>query len=136
MPFTNRDIILIKEAAFEARLGRAVNLVWYLGDEVKAPPAGTKLVVRKVPEERVGFIYGIFISSGEPNTFKVSWISRGLPRSLIIDFGGRGTVLTSGVISLNEEYPADSETEVFITNVVAGSVDVVYQAGLLIGECS
>jgi hypothetical protein len=105
---------------------------WVHGDEVTAPAAGTALVSWTVPTGKTGYIYGFFISAGEGNDFKVNWTSGGVAYSRRIIFPGKGTLHFVDVIALNEELPADSGTTVSITNVNAGSANIVYQVALLV----
>jgi hypothetical protein len=115
------------------RYGRFVSPTWTYGSEATAPAAGSTLVSVSVPSGRRGYIYGIFISAGEGNDFRINWTSGGTARSIRVSFAGRGTVLAVFNIPINEGLPADGGTSITITNVNAGSSGIVYQAGLLVG---
>jgi hypothetical protein len=113
------------------RWGRSLEPAWTYGDEVSGPAAGTKLVSVKVPSDKKGYIYGFFISAKEANDFLLKWTSGGAAKSVRIVFPGGGTVYYVECTALNEGYPADPDTEVWIENVNAGTGGVAYQAGLL-----
>jgi len=116
------------------RWGRDVSPVWVHGGEVTAPPAGTALASKTVSAGKTGYIYGFYISAGEPNEFRINWVSSGTPRSLRIVFPGRGSLMYTDVIPLNEGLPANPGTDITITNVNPGSAGVTYQAALLVAE--
>jgi hypothetical protein len=114
------------------RWGRDVSPVWVHGGEIATPATNTTLVSWTVPEGKVGYIYGFFISAGEGNDFRINWTSGGVTRSRRIVFPGRGTLQYVDVVAFNEGLPADPGTSVTITNVNAGSAGVVYQVALLV----
>jgi len=115
------------------RWGRAVTPLWTYGSEITAPAAGTTLVSVSVPSGKRGYIYGVYISVGEGNDFKINWVSAGTTRSIRISFAGKGSVLAIFNTAVNEGYPADGGTSITITNLVAGGAGIIYQAGLLVG---
>ncbi|MEM0261737.1 MAG: hypothetical protein QXN17_03685 [Nitrososphaerota archaeon] len=127
------DISLTALSRF-MRWGRDVSPFWVHGTEVTAPAANTNLVSRTVSSGKQGYIYGFFISAGEANDFRINWTSGGTARSIRIVFGGNGSVHYVDFIALNEGFPADSGTNITITNVNAGSSGIVYQARLLYAE--
>jgi hypothetical protein len=129
----NLDVALTALAAL-VRLGRSASTSWVLGGEVTAPAANTALVSRTVTSGKTGYIYGLVITAGEANDFKLNWISGGTARSLRIALSSRGSVVLISPVALNEGLPADGGTTVSITNVNAGSSGVVYQAMLLYAE--
>ena len=116
------------------RFGRSVSPAWVIGSEVTAPAAGTNLVSRTVSSGKTGYAYGLLISAGEANDFKLVWTSGGASRSLRIAISSRGTILIVSPVPLNEGFPADGGTTVAVQNINAGSSGVVYQAALLYGE--
>ena len=116
------------------RWGRNVEPAWIHGDEVTAPAENTKLVSVTVSSGKKGYIYGFFIMAGEANDFKIAWTSGGETKSIRIPFSSAGALQYVDIVPLNEGLPADSETEISITNVNAGGSGVVYQARLLIVE--
>jgi len=115
-------------------LGRDISLAWVHGSEVTAPAAGTALVSKTVSAGRTGYIYGFFISAGEANDFKINWTSGGASYSIRIPFSNKGAIHYIDVIPLNEGMGADPGSSITITNVNAGSSEIVYQARLLYGE--
>lgn len=116
------------------RWGRDVTPIWIEGAEIVAPTAGSTLVSLTVSTGKVGYIYGFFISAGEPNDFLINWVSGGTGRRRRIVLGGKGSVQYVDLVALNEGSPADGGTRISITNVNAGSAGVVYQASLLYAE--
>jgi len=129
----NLDIALSTLAKLQ-RWGRNVEPTWIHGDEITAPAENTKLVSVTVGSGKKGYIYGFFIMAGEANDFKITWTSGGETKSIRIPFSSGGALHYVDIVPLNEGLPADSETEISITNVNAGSSGVVYQARLLIAE--
>jgi len=125
--------IVLDNIALLIRYGRLVTPTWTYGSETTAPSAGTALVTVSVPSGKQGYIYGIYISAGEGNDFKINYTSGGTAKSIRVSFAGKGTVLAVFNTPLNEGLPADAGTNITITNVNAGSSGVVYQAGLLVG---
>jgi len=109
-------------------------MAWVHGDEIEAPPAGTALVSKTVTSGKKGYIYGFFISAGEPNEFKINFVSGGVAYSIRIPFGGKGAIHYVDFIALNEGMPADGDSTITITNVNAGGAGVIYQARLLYSE--
>ena len=118
----------------ENRWGRNVTPTWIYGDEVTAPAAGTSLISKTVSTNKVGYIYGFFITAGEANDFRINWVSGGVSRSIRIIFPGKGTLYHIDIAPLNEGLGADGGTTISITNVNAGSTGTVYQAGILYAE--
>ena len=116
------------------RFGRHISPAWVIGSEVTAPAAGTNLVSRSVSSGKAGYIYGLLITAGESNEFKLIWTSGGAGRSLRVTTASRGSILIVSPVPLNEGLPADGGTSISIQNVNAGSSGVVYQAALLYGE--
>jgi hypothetical protein len=116
------------------RWGRNVSPSWVHGGEVTAPAANTALVSKTVSVDKIGFIYGFFISAGEANDFKINWTSGGVTYSRRIVLGSKGSIQYTDFIAFNEGFPADAGTTITITNVNAGSAGIVYQAGILYAE--
>jgi hypothetical protein len=116
------------------RFGRNIAVGWVIGSEVAAPAAGTSLVSRTVSSGKSGYVYGIMITAGESNDFKLVWTSGGTSRSLRVVLASRGSLLVVSQVPINEGFPADGGTVVSIANVNAGSSGIVYQAALLYGE--
>ena len=116
------------------RWGRSVSPAWTHAGEQVAPGPGTALVTQAVSAGRTGYIYGFFITVQEANDFKISWTSGGAARSKRIVFGGGGTMEDVQPAALNEGLPADSGSNVTITNVNAGGAGKIYQANLLYAE--
>jgi hypothetical protein len=124
----------LNSLAMLERWGYAVEPTWIYGAEITAPPANTALVSKTVSSGMKGLIYGLFITAQEANDFKVNWTSGGVSRSLRIVMGGKGTVVATFEKPLNEGLPADAGTTITITNVNAGGVGMIYQAGILYAE--
>jgi hypothetical protein len=116
------------------RFGRSISPAWVYGSEVTAPAAGTNLVSKSVSSGKAGYVYGLLISTGESNDFKLVWTSGGTSRSLRIVLASKGSHLIVSPVALNEGYPADGGTTVAVQNVNAGSSGVVYQVAILYGE--
>jgi hypothetical protein len=116
------------------RFGRSVSPAWVIGGEVTAPAAGTNLVSRTVSGGRTGYVYGLLITAGESNNFRLIWTSGGTSRSLRFTTASRGSILVVSPVPLNEGLPADGGTTVAVQNVNAGSSGVVYQVAILYGE--
>jgi hypothetical protein len=116
------------------RWGRNVSPSWVHGGEVPAPESNTVLVSKTVSTGKIGFIYGFFITAGEANDFKINWTSGGVAYSRRIVLGSKGSVQYVDFVALNEGLPADSGTTITITNINAGGVGQVYQAGILYAE--
>jgi hypothetical protein len=129
----NLDVTLTAQVAL-VRFGRGVSPVWVAGSEVTAPAAGTALVSRTVTSGKTGYVYGFLITAGEVNDFRLVWTSGGTARSLRIATASRGTVILVSPVPVNEGLPADGGTAVSVTNVNAGSSDVVYQVAILYAE--
>jgi hypothetical protein len=89
-------------------------------------------VSKTVSSGKAGYIYGLLISAGESNEFKLIWTSGGTARSLRIATASKGSILIVSPVALNEGLPADSGTSVAIQNVNTGSG--VYQVAILYGE--
>jgi hypothetical protein len=115
-------------------LGRDVSPAWVHGGEVTAPAAGTALVSKTVSSGKTGYIYGFFISAGEPNDFKINWTYGGGSYSIRIPFSSRGAIHYIDVVPLNEGLGADGGSSITITNVNAGGSGIVYQARILYAE--
>jgi hypothetical protein len=126
--------VSLSTTATLARFGRSITVGWVIGSETTAPAAGTALVSKSVTSGKTGYIYGVFISCGEANDFKINWTSGGAAVSLRVPFGGKGAVLATLEVPMNEGLPADGGTAITITNVNAGSSGIIYQAGILYGE--
>jgi len=116
------------------KFNRNVTPVWVYGSEVTAPAANTSLVSKTVSTGRTGYVYGIFISAGEANDFKLNWTSGGVAYSIRIPFSSKGAVQVVFDVPANEGLPADAGSTISIVNVNAGSTGVVYQAGFLYAE--
>ncbi|MEM1510576.1 MAG: hypothetical protein QW096_11990, partial [Thermofilaceae archaeon] len=129
----NLDVTLSVLANLK-RWGRNVSPSWVHAAEVTAPAANTSLVSKTVSTGKQGYIYGFYITAGEANDFKINWTSGGTARSIRIMFPGKGSLHYADFIALNEGFPADSGTNITITNVNAGSSGVIYQARLLYVE--
>jgi hypothetical protein len=129
----NLDVTLTTLAKL-IRRGRNVEPVWIYGDEVTAPAANTPLVSQTVSTGKTGYIYGIFIASQEANDFKLNWVSGGVSKSIRIVFSGKGSLMSTFEIPINEGLGADAGSSITITNVNAGSTGIVYQAGILYAE--
>jgi hypothetical protein len=114
--------------------GRDVEPAWVHGSEVTAPAAGTALVSRTVSAGKSGYIYGFFISTTEPNDFRINWTSGATTYSIRIPFGGKGALQYVDFVALNEGLPANAGSAVSITNVNAGTAGSVYQARILYAE--
>jgi len=129
----NLDVALSLLATL-IRLGRNITLAWIYGGEATAPAAGTSLVSKTVSTGKAGYVYGIFISAGEANDFKINWTSKGTAYSIRIAFSSKGVLIVSDDKAINEGLAADGGSTISITNVNAGSSGIVYQAGILYGE--
>jgi hypothetical protein len=114
--------------------GHDISPAWVHAAEVAAPVAGTLLVTQTVGAGVSGYIYGFFISCSEANHFLLNWVSGGVAYSKRIIFGGAGTTEVVDLIPINEGLPADTGTDITITNVNVAGVGTVYQANLLYGE--
>jgi len=114
--------------------GRDVEPAWVHGSEVTAPAANTALVSKTVSAGKSGFIYGFFISSPEPNVFKINWTSGATAYSVRIPISGAGAVQYVDFVAMNEGLPADAGSSVSITVVSAGGATSVYQARILYAE--
>lgn len=129
----NLDVALSAAARLQ-RWGRDVSPAWVHGGEVTAPAANTALVSKTVSAGKTGYIYGFFISAGEANDFLIKWTSGGTARSIRIVFTGKGSLQYVDFVALNEGLPADGGSTISITNVNAGSAEIIYQARLLYAE--
>jgi hypothetical protein len=129
----NLDVSLTTLARL-IKFNRNVSPTWIYGPELTAPAAGTSLVSKTVSSGKSGYIYGVFISAEEVNTFKLIWISATVARSIRIPFSGRGAVMVVFDVPINEGLPADAGSSVSVVNVNAGSTNVIYQAGILYAE--
>jgi hypothetical protein len=116
------------------RYGRSISPAWVYGSEVTEPAAGTNLVSKTVSSGKAGYVYGILITAGESNDFKLVWTSGGTARSLRFATASKGTILIVSSVALNEGLPADGGTAVAVQNANAGSSGVVYQVAVLYGE--
>ncbi|MEM2498367.1 MAG: hypothetical protein QXR81_08330 [Candidatus Nezhaarchaeales archaeon] len=116
------------------RWGRVVYPFWKEGAEITAPAPETNLVAHTVSTGKKGYIYGFFISAQEGNDFKLVWTSGGTTYSRRIILAGKGSVQYVDFIALNEGLPADPGSVIAIQNVNAGSLNIIYQASILIGE--
>jgi hypothetical protein len=133
------DVYYIREggsphSANLIRWGRNVAPAWVHAAEVVAPLAAAVLVTQAVGAGVSGYIYGFFVSVGEGNDFLVNWVSATVAYSKRLVFGAGGTVETIDQVPMNEGLPADTGTNITITNVNAGGVGIVYQACLLYAE--
>jgi hypothetical protein len=131
----NLDITLSALARL-IKFNRNVSPTWVYGSEITAPAAGTALVSRTVSTGRVGYVYGIFISAGEPNDFRLQWVSATSTRSIRIPFSSKGAIMVVFDVPVNEGLPADAGSAIRLVNLNAGSSGVVYQAGILYAEVS
>jgi hypothetical protein len=135
MPWQSEIVVaVLQDLATLVRWGRNVTPAWVYGSEVTAPAAGTNLVSKSVSSGKTGYVYGLLLSAGEANDFRLVWTSDGTSRSLRIVLASRGSVLIISPVPLNEGLGADGGTTVAIQNVNAGSSGVVYQAALLYAE--
>jgi len=116
------------------RFGDDVEPEWFSGGKITAPPPNTVLVSKTVSSGKTGYIYGFHITAGEANDFDVNWVSGGVSKSVRIIFSGKGSLCYTGFTPFNKGEPADGGTDITITNVNAGSTDVVYQARLYYAE--
>jgi len=92
------------------------------------------LVSKTVSAGMSWFIYGFFISTTEPNAFRINWTSGAAAYSIRIPISGAGAVQYVDFVALNEGLPADAASSITITNVNAGGTTSVYQARLLYAE--
>jgi hypothetical protein len=113
------------------KFNRDASPMWIYGSEITAPPSNTALVSKSVSLGKRGYIYGVFISAGEANDFKIEWASSGTRYSVRIPTSSKGAIYAIYNVSLNEGLPADEATTVAIKNVNAGGSGVIYQAGIL-----
>lgn len=116
------------------RWGRDVAPDWTHAAEVVAPGAATVLVTQAVGAGVQGYIYGFFIAAQEANNFLVNWTSGGAAYSKRLVFVAAGSLEAIDQVAFNEGLPADAGSNITITNVTAGGVGMVYQAGLLFAE--
>jgi hypothetical protein len=103
------------------------------GKIITAPTAGQVLVSYPTVQIQT-WIYGIFISVTEFNTFLLSWVCQNNTFYRLIPFGGLGMMQAIDYIPINEGFPADNKTVISITNVAPAASGEQYQAGLLIAE--
>jgi hypothetical protein len=129
----NLDVSLTTQAILK-RWGKDVTPFWVLGSELTAPAANTALVSQTVTSGKTGFVYGLIITAGEANDFKLNWTSGGTARSVRFTLASKGSVVLISPVALNEGLPADGGSSITITNVNAGSTGIVYQATLLYAE--
>jgi hypothetical protein len=113
------------------KFNRDASPMWIYGSEISAPPSNTSLVSKTVSQGKRGYIYGVFISAGEANDFKIEWSSSGTRYSVRIPTSSKGAIYAIYNVPLNEGLPADEGTAVAIKNVNAGGFGVIYQAGIL-----
>lgn len=109
---------------------------WILGETIATPPQDTILVSYPVPYGKRGYIMGFNISTTDQagNAFTISWTHKGQTKTLLVVFGGQGTVKDAdNDIAINEAFSADPLSYVTIRNGTA-SVAGNYQASLLIAE--
>jgi hypothetical protein len=116
------------------KFNRNVSPAWVYGSEVSAPAAGTALVSKTVSSGKSGYIYGVFISAGEPNDFRLTWVSATITYSIRIPFSGKGAMMVVFDVPINEGLPANAGSSVSVVIINAGSSGVVYQAGILYAE--
>lgn len=116
------------------RWGRDVSPAWVHAAEVVAPLIGAVLVTLAVGAGVSGYIYGFFIAAQEANDFLVNWTSATVAYSKRLVFVAAGSMEVIDQVAFNEGLPADPGTNITITNVTAGGVGMVYQAGLLYAE--
>lgn len=116
------------------KFNRSVSPAWIYGSEITAPASGTSLVSKTVSFGKSGYVYGIFISAGEVNDFKLSWVSGGSTYGIRIPFSSKGAIYAICDVPINEGLPADSDSTITLTNINSGSTGIVYQAGVLYVE--
>jgi hypothetical protein len=110
---------------------------WVLGEQQTAPASFTKLVQTTVAIGKKAYIMGFSISTTDAagNAFIISWMHRGQLKTILIVFGGQGTVKdTDAEIALNETFSADPQSVISIENLNNATVGARYQASLLIAE--
>jgi len=116
------------------KFNRSVSPAWVYGSEATAPASGTSLVSKTVGSGKSGYVYGVFISAGEANEFKLSWVSGGSTYGIRIPFSSKGAIYSILDVPINEGLPASSGSTITLTNINAGSTGAVYQAGVLYVE--
>ena len=102
---------------------------WIDGSEQTAPEANTKLVSKTVSADKVGRVFGVHITAGEANAFR---LMKGATVVKRFDISARGTIH----IVLNTPLldGVSAGTEISIQNVDAGGSGIVYQASILYDE--
>lgn len=119
----------------EIRWGRNVQPAWAHAAPVVAPLVGAALITQAVtPGTRRGYVYGLFLTSTEANTFILNWTSGAVVRTMRFPFGGAGALESVDVVAMNEGLSADPSTNVTITVLNAGAALSIYQARLLYAE--
>lgn len=97
---------------------------WTFGAEITAPPANSNLLSLAIPANKTGYIFGIFLSTGEENVFRL--VCPAVSVRIVME--SKGTRL---LISERPFCYAEGPATVFVRNVNAGSQGIVYQAGIL-----
>jgi hypothetical protein len=116
------------------RWGRNVDPTWVHGAAVTAPAALTNLVSQTVTAGKTGYFYGFLITAQEANDFIITWTSSAAVKTIRITYGGKGTVESVDVVSMNEGLGADATTTITIANESVGTAGLIYQARLLYTE--
>lgn len=109
---------------------------WELGTLLTAPAQNTALVTKIVSQAKKGRILGFWLSTTDTagNQFTLNWKCKGVAHSQLIIFGGSGTIKDINEVAINEDYPADPQSAITITNAVTGTALTQYQASLLVAE--
>lgn len=113
------------------RWGHLTTPVWVIGNVVNNPSANTSLVTYTIPSNKVGYIYGLYISTPEANDFVLEWRNNNTTQTYYIYFNSKGTLYFADLIPLNEGLPADPNSVISIKNINSGNGN--YHSGLLIG---
>lgn len=113
----------------QIRWGIGREPVWEYGDEATMPLAEQALVTKTVSLGKTGRVFGVHISAGEANQFR---LYQGSAVKQRFDLSSAGTILIVLANPLIDSIVAG--TAVSIKVVTAAAADIVYQANLLYDE--
>jgi len=119
------------------RYGHLTMPRWYYSDLISTPTANQVLLTVSISSDKLGYIYGFYVSASEGNDFEIVWVDvNGVTNRYRIVLAGKGNVQYADVISLNEGLPAQKGSNIQVVIVNAGSSGSYYKVGLLVGEVS
>ncbi|MCL2691305.1 MAG: hypothetical protein FWE56_03495 [Candidatus Bathyarchaeota archaeon] len=108
---------------------------WNSGDIMINPVAETVILTVPVSHGRKGHIHGYHLNTSDPegNTFRISWIHKGIVKNWDVVFASMGTVSSfEKTVALNELQHADPQS--LITIAVLDDGYGAYSASLAVAE--